>query len=276
MNIAIIGLGLIGGSIAKALSNNTQNNIYGFDKNTAATAMALRENAINHVLDLDNLTDIDVIYLCLYPQSAIDFTKKYLKRLKPDCIVTDSSGIKNFICKELYRLSQEQNFIFVGSHPMAGKEKKGFQFSDPDIFVGASYIITPCEAPDSSVKIISDLASDMGFSNIVISSPAQHDKLIAFTSQLPHILACAYVMSPQCKNHKGFSAGSYKDVSRVANINEKLWSQLFLDNKTYLLKEIDTLTQNIQRLQQAIISNDATRLQELLKRSRKIKEELDD
>lgn len=274
MNIAIIGLGLIGGSIAKALTENTEHNILGFDKDHKVLKKALDEGVIAEPLKLDQLKKVDVIYLCIYPKAAIEFAKKYFYDISQNCIVTDVSGIKGFICKELNKLSQEQDFIFIGSHPMAGKEQNGFDASEAKIFKGASYIITPCDAPDSAVKVISDLALDMGFGEIVISDPYKHDKMIAFTSQLPHILACAYVMSPQCKEHKGYSAGSYNDVSRIANINEKLWPQLFLENQTLLLKEIELMIQNMQKIQLAIHQNDIERLENLLKRSRQIKEEL--
>lgn len=274
MNIAVIGLGLIGGSIAKALSKRTNHNIIGFDKDKSLLNKALNQGVISEILDTKQLKNIDVIYLCVYPEIAVELIKKYIDLLNPLCIITDVSGIKGFICKEIKKISKEKDFIFIGSHPMAGKEQNGFDASEAELFFDASYIITPCDAPESAVKIVSELAIDMGFKEVVLSTPSRHDRIIAFTSQLPHILSCAYVMSPQCLEHKGYSAGSYQDMSRVAKINEKLWSQLFLENKTNLLKEIDLIIQNIQKLKLAISQNDIERLEILLKRSRKIKEEL--
>ena len=157
---------------------------------------------------------------------------------------------------------------------MAGKEKNGYEASDPEIFKGASYIVIPCDADDNSVIVISGLARAMGFGGVMITSPTEHDRMIAFTSQLPHVLACAYVMSPCCKNHVGYSAGSYNDVSRVANINAELWSELFLENKDNLVKELDLLIDNIGKIKKEIENEDKQKLTELLAEGRKIKEEL--
>ncbi len=274
MNIVIVGLGIIGGSIAKALKKNTEHCIIGIDKNQEVEKKALAEGAIDIIGDSESLGTADVVYLAVYPGAAVEYVEQNGKYIKQGAVVTDTSGVKYDICPALVELSVEYGFDFVGGHPMAGKEKNGYEASDPEIFKDASYIIVPCDADDNSVAVISGLARAMGFGGVMITSPSEHDRMIAFTSQLPHVLACAYVMSPCCKNHIGYSAGSYKDVSRVANINAELWSELFLDNKENLVKELDILIENIDKIKKAIEEENKDELVKLLDKGRKVKEEL--
>ena len=274
MNIVIVGLGIIGGSIAKALKKNTEHCIIGIDKNQEVEKKALAEGAIDIIGDSESLGTADVVYLAVYPGAAVEYVEQNGKYIKQGAVVTDTSGVKYDICPALVELSVEYGFDFVGGHPMAGKEKNGYEASDPEIFKDASYIIVPCDADDNSVAVISGLARAMGFGGVMITSPSEHDRMIAFTSQLPHVLACAYVMSPCCKNHIGYSAGSYKDVSRVANINAELWSELFLDNKENLAKELDILIENIDKIKKAIEEENKDELVKLLDKGRKVKEEL--
>lgn len=209
--------------------------------------------------------------MALYPQAAVDFIEKYGSYIKSGAIVTDSSGIKRAICPNLSALSQKYGFVFIGSHPMAGKETNGFDVSEADLYKNASYIITPCGAPDDKVEILANLARKIGFGTVKITTPEEHDRMIAFTSQLPHVLACSYVMSPCCPNHKGFSAGSYRDVSRVANINSQLWSELFLENREPLITELDILIDNITKIKDAIKTEDRETLAELLEQGHQVK-----
>lgn len=274
MNITIVGLGLIGGSLAKACTEYTEHHVTGIDTNSEVTAKALQTGAIHAIGSADSLKQTDILYLCLYPQDAVRFVENHLEYLKPGCIVTDTSGIKTMLCKELTALAKVNNFTFLGSHPMAGKEKNGFDASEACLFNGASYIIVPCDAPPLAVDTIKQLAMELGFGSIRVTTAAEHDKMIAFTSQLPHVLACAYVMSPLCPNHKGFSAGSYRDVSRVARINEVLWTELFLENRQPLVDELDTLLLNITNLRNAVANSDKQELERLLKQGREIKEAL--
>ena len=157
---------------------------------------------------------------------------------------------------------------------MAGKERSGFAASDPSIFVGASYILVDTGAPDWAMALVRERAEEMGFGRVVRTTPARHDQMIAFTSQLPHALACAYVMSPRCPEHQGFSAGSYRDVSRVANINDALWSRLFLDNQKALTQELDQLIANLSRLRDAVDRRDQEELRSLLRTAAQIKRQV--
>lgn len=274
MNIAVVGLGIIGGSFCKAIKKYTNHYVIGINRTEATLQKALSVGAIDEIGTVQSLEKADLIILCMYPQADIDFVEKNGSYIKKGAILTDASGIKSAICPKLCELSQKFDFVFVGSHPMAGKEKNGFDVSDADLYQNASYIITPCGAEQKYVDILSDFAKSIGFSIIKISTPEEHDRMIAFTSQLPHVLACSYVLSPSCPNHKGFSAGSYRDVSRVANINSKLWSELFLENKEPLVKELDILIDNITEIIKAIKAEDKQALTDLLEKGHKVKEAL--
>lgn len=274
MNIVIVGLGLIGGSIAKALTQYTDHQVYAFNRTRQVLDDALDSGAIHGIADRHTLAAADVIYLCLYPEADIRFVEEYGDSFRPGCIVTDVCGIKNAICPSLMALSKKFNFVFVGGHPMAGKERNGFYVSEAALFRGASYILVPCGADEASVETIRSLAMEMGFGGTVCTTMENHDQMIAFTSQLPHLLACAYVLSPRCREHRGFSAGSYRDVSRVARINAEMWTELFFDNRDALILETDTLVEHLQRLRDALAENDRETVHSMLEEGRRVKEEL--
>ncbi len=274
MKIAVIGLGIIGGSFCKAIKKHTAHTVIGINRTHSVAEQAKNDGSIDVIGTVESLGEADIIFLCMYPQACVDFIKENGKFIKKGALVTDSSGIKSAICPQLYELSQEFGFVFVGSHPMAGKEKNGYGVSEAELYRGASFIITPCGADEKYVNTLADLALSIGFGKIKISTPEEHDRMIAFTSQLPHVLACSYVLSPCCPNHNGFSAGSYRDVSRVANINSKLWSELFLENREPLITELDILIDNITRIKDAIKDNDRETLADLLEQGHKIKQAL--
>lgn len=267
--ILIVGLGLIGASIAKSLKRNTDNLVYGIDISEDVMLDACSCGAIDGKADLEHICNSDIIYLCTYPDAAVEFVQKYSSNFKKGTIITDTCGTKTEICRKISEI--DGDFTFIGGHPMSGKEKSGFSASDPSIFVGASYIITPLNAPQTDVDVVCDLAKKMGFGKIVSTTPENHDKLIAFTSQLPHIIACSYVQSPACEDHKGFSAGSYRDVSRVADINSELWTSLFLENREMLTKELEVFIENIKEFYSLIKDNDKDNLQKKLENSAEIK-----
>ena len=274
MKIAVVGLGIIGGSFCRAIKKYTDHYVIGINRTAQTAQTALKSGAIDEIGTCESLSKADIVILAMYPQADIDFVKVNGRFIKKGAIVTDASGIKRAICPELKNLAQKFGFIFVGSHPMAGKEKNGFEASDADLYKNASFIITPCGAKQKYVDILSSLARAIGFKTIKITTPEEHDRMIAFTSQLPHVLACSYVLSPCCPNHNGFSAGSYRDVSRVANINSKLWSELFLENKEPLVEELDILIGNITKIINAIKADDKETLTELLEKGHKVKEDL--
>ena len=272
--VVVVGLGLIGGSLAKALTGRAGCTVLGIDQNPAVVEKAVACGAIAREADAADLRDADVLYLCLYPQATIDFVRAHGAEIGRQCVVTDTCGVKSAVCPALQALSTEYGFPFVGGHPMAGKEKNGFDVSEAALFDGASYLLTPCGAPEAAVETLRGLAVRMGFGGVVVTTPEHHDEMIAYTSQVPHILACAYVLSPRCLEHRGYSAGSYRDVSRVARINEQLWTELFLDNGAALSRELGTLAEHLAQLKRAVDQKDAETLRRLLRQGRERKESM--
>ena len=274
MKIAVVGLGIIGGSMAKAIQKYTDHYVYGINRSRKPLEMALECGAIDEIASTDDLDKMDMIVLGVYPEVAVRFVRENAERINKNCIVIDTSGIKSGICPELSAVAEEYGFSFVGFHPMAGKEKNGFEVSEAELFENANGIIVPCGAKQEAVEKVAELISQLGFGRIVYATPEEHDRMIAFTSQLAHVIACAYVFSPCCPNHKGFSAGSYRDVSRVANINSELWSELFIENKHALLPELDTLISNLSLIRDGIEKGDRQELTALLKKAKDVKEAL--
>lgn len=274
MNIAIVGLGVIGGSLAKAFTKYTDHTVMGLNRSVETAKQALEDGAIHKIATKEDLKEADIVYMCTYPHHIAKFVEENGELFKKGCIVTDVCGIKTEICSKLPEICKRHGLEFVGSHPMAGKEQFTYIASEAELFQGASYIIVPCGASEKSVETIKNIAMELGFGMTCVTTPEEHDRMIAFTSQVPHILACSYVLSPCCPKHVGFSAGSYRDVSRVANINETLWTDLFLSNKEPLITELNILINNLSMMRDAIGENDSDRLRELLKASRLIKEGL--
>lgn len=272
MQIAVIGLGVIGGSIAKALKENTAHTVIGFDRDENVLLDALSLGAIDRTGSTAALAAADVVYVCLYPADVVRFAEENAARFKPHCIVTDVCGIKGGVWERLTEIAAAHLFVYVGGHPMAGKERSGFEASEAGLFYNASYILVPDGAPQDAVDTLAGLAGDMGFGTIKYCTAKTHDRMIAYTSQVPHVLACAYVMSPRCDEHSGFSAGSYRDVSRVARINAELWADLFLSNREELTDELSELVHNIEDLRGAIADGNRERLVSLLAAAREKKE----
>lgn len=270
--ISIVGLGLIGGSAAKALARTGRYELIGFDVAEEVLLDAISCGAIDRKGTEEDLLDSDLVYVCLYPQGTLEFVERYAKCFGKNTVVTDMCGVKQAVYGELLRISQENGFCYVGSHPMAGKEQSSFSESEAGLFFGASYIVVSEDPQSHACGLISGMAYEMGFSRVIFATAREHDEMIAFTSQLPHVLACAYVLSPRCEKHEGFSAGSYRDVSRVANINAELWTGLFLSNREALLDEIRCLSDNIKRIEQCLEQKDASGLKKILMESKRIKE----
>ncbi len=276
MNIAIIGLGLIGGSMAKALKSRTDNKIYGFDINSDVVEEAISRGVIDRKLTDDNIEKCSLIIIALYPEAAIEFVKNNAERISKEAIVMDCCGVKRIVCNALEPLAQEKGFTFIGAHPMAGLHMSGFAYSKEDMFKNASLVLCPNnKTPNEKVYLLKGLFSDVGFTNIQIATPEEHDRIIAFTSQLCHIVSNAYVKNDAAMLHKGFSAGSYRDLTRVAKLNEYMWTELFLENQDYLLEELDELIQNLIKYKESIKQADKESLFNLLREGRIRKETID-
>ena len=275
MEIGIVGLGLIGGSLAKAISQNTDNIVYGTDLSDQVVKKAVLINAIEQPLTDELLPQCDIVIVALYPQATIDYVKSHADLFAPDSIVIDCGGVKGIVCDALIPLAEEHGFLFVGGHPMAGLEHSGFTYAKKTLFNNASMVFTPTRGPIESISRLKDLFTAIGFTNIQIATPEEHDKKIAFTSQLAHVVSNAYIKSPTAMEHMGFSAGSYKDLTRVAKLNEHMWTELFLENPENLTNEIDMLIDNLKKYSDAIKAKDSETLCDLLRDGREKKALID-
>ena len=272
MNIGIIGLGLIGGSLAKSIKAQTAHSVFGIDLNNETMTLARLCGAIDGVLDKETVGSCDLLLLAISPQAAIDWVKDNAAEISKNATVIDMCGVKRVVCKELSAIAEENGFGFIGGHPMAGKERGGFVNSSDDLFVGASMILTPDENTDIAVlEQLKALFTDLGFSNITFTTPEEHDSIIAYTSQLAHITSSAYVKSPTAQMRRGFSAGSFKDMTRVARLDEVMWTELFLDNADHLTVELEGLIGHLNEYLTALKSGDADTLRALLKDGREKK-----
>lgn len=266
----------MGGSLAKAINFGTEHTVWGMNRSPEAVKKALFVGAIQKELTKEDLCLCDLVIVSLYPQASIDYIKENAKSFKSGAVVMDISGVKRYVCDELYETAKENDFVFIGAHPMAGLHLSGFEHSTAKIFNNSSMVLTPYEdTPKEKIDIIKDLFLQIGFTNIQMSTPDEHDKIIAFTSQLAHVVSNAYVKSPNAQIHKGFSAGSYKDLTRVAYLNENMWSELFLENKDNLINEIDSIVSNLVQYKEALENEDRERLTSLLRDGRILKEKID-
>lgn len=274
MNILICGLGLIGASLAKTLKKNTNHTVLGWNRTESVTEKALRDGVIDRTGDIDSLmSEADITFVNFYPEAIVPFILEHKNSFKKDSVVTDSCGIKTKICRAMEK--EKLDFYFIGAHPMAGREVGGYDNSLDTLYDNASFIVTPVDGtPRNKIDALVGLAQGMGFARTVVTTPEHHDEMIAFTSQIAHVLACSYVLSPLAPSHAGYSAGSYRDVSRVARINADMWADLFIDNKDALVKEIDDLVSNLMQFKYNIVNEDAPALKDLMNRANKIKEEI--
>lgn len=276
MRIGIVGLGLIGGSLAKALKYNTEHEVLGTDIDRGVLLKAKLLGAVDDELLPEQLPSCDLVITALYPQDTLDYITQHAQSFKKGAIVMDCCGVKRVICETLWQCAKENSFLFYGAHPMAGLHFSGFAYSDVHMFSNASMILLPPDNADiNDLANLKHLFLSIGFTNIQISTPEEHDRIIAYTSQLAHVVSNAYVKSPQAQVHNGFSAGSYKDLTRVAKLNADMWTELFLDNVDNLTEELDGLIENLQQYSRALHEKDAKTLHALLKAGSDRKEKID-
>ncbi len=275
MKIAVVGLGLIGGSFCRGIKAYTEHVCLGVgrDLNSKSVQMALQADAIDKAITPEQLHEADLTIVCLHPQAIIDFIRENQQHFRPGSIVIDAGGVKECIVEAVDPILRARGVIFIGCHPMAGREFSGFAYSLADLFKGASLILTPVgDVPEEAKRTVEQLALDLKFGRIVYTTPREHDSIIAFTSQLAHVVSSAYIKSPTVKHESGFSAGSFKDLTRVAKLNENMWTELFLMNRTALLGELDTLLSALEEYRDALECADAERLRALLREGRIMKE----
>jgi len=274
MHIAVIGLGLIGGSFAKAIKAKTFHTVCGMDRSAAVLNQALAYGAIDEAAD-GGFSRCDIVLLALYPGDTAAFLERHIADFKPGSLVVDLCGVKRFVCGRAKELFAGSKAVFIGGHPMAGKESSGFVNSTDRLFDGASMILTPfAGTPDEAVEQAGGFFRSVGFGRITITTAEHHDEVVAFTSQLAHILSSAYIQCPAAGQHTGFSAGSFQDLTRVAKLNENMWTELFLHNKDFLAAQLDDLIRMLVRYRDVIAGGEQDALCNMLRDGRILKERL--
>lgn len=273
--IGVVGLGLIGGSLAKALTKNTSYTILGYDINKESINNAINENIIKGELTSDNLSECDIVIIALYLKGTNDYIIKNADNFKKGSVVVDCCGVKREIHDTVFDLLNEKSVFYIGGHPMAGNEFKGYQSSKEDLFNNATMIICQNEKSNTqAMKAVELLFLEMGFGKITTTTVEIHDEIISFTSQMPHIVSNCFVKSKTAARKEGFSAGSYKDLTRVARLNVDMWTELCLSNKDCLIEEIDIFIKNLAEYGEALKNNDETEFKKLLQNGVDLKEEL--
>lgn len=271
-NIGIVGLGLIGGSMAKAIKARTDCKVYAYDINRESMAQALECGAIDG--ELMELSQLDLLIVALFPQAALDYVKAHVGQLRPGALLCDICGVKEMICRELAPLCREKGLEFIGCHPMAGKEKWGFAHSDANLFCKASMILSPEGAREEAVAQLQQFWMEIGFGRTIVTTAANHDRMIGYTSQLAHVLSNAYVKNPAAADFSGYTGGSFQDLTRVAKLNPQMWSELFFCNRDNLLRDTKQLIAHLQQYCEALEQNDPHRMTQLLKEGSDRKEML--
>ncbi len=273
MNILVVGLGLIGGSLCKALKKYTYHTVTGCDLNHDIENAALRDVALDNVFD-GSFEGYDLIIIALFPQGSEIFFKENAPKISKNTLITDVCGIKGEFSDRMKAIAEANGLRYVGIHPMAGKEFGGYYNSTADLFVKANFIIAPFEDSDEKdTELLKAVATEIGAGKIVVTSPENHDKMIAYTSQLAHIVSSAYVKSPELGLECGFSGGSFQDMTRIATMNEKMWTDLFMQNRENLQYELDTLIANLNKYSEALKSGDKDKMRALIAEGRELKEE---
>ena len=275
MKVGIAGLGLIGGSLAKAYARSGAS-VYGYDGNRVVQEFAMLQGVLEGELNEETAGACDLVLVALYPQVSIEFLKRIAPHVSREALVMDCCGVKREICQTGFALAEEYGFTFVGGHPMAGTQYSGYANSREDMFVGAPMVAVPRERDDILLlDRVKRLLTPAGFSHVTVTTAEHHDEMIAYTSQMCHVISNAYVKSPRAQMHKGYSAGSYMDLTRVAWLNEHMWTELFLENRDYLLRELDDMIGHLQEYKAALEQGSGDRLCTLLAEGRICKEKVD-
>ena len=275
--VGIVSLGLIGGSFAKALHAGGMK-VYAWNRTRSTLELAMIETVDGELTD-EIIPTCELIILAGYPAMSVSWLEEKAPLISSDAIVMDAVGVKQAICKRCFAISKQYPWTFIGCHPMAGTQFSGYAHSRANLFRGAPLVVVPPAIDDfkrvEALERLTQLLAPCRFGSFTLSTAAFHDRVIAFTSQLAHVVSNAYVKSPTAGVHHGFSAGSYKDLTRVARLNPDMWTELFLDNAEFLSEEIGTLIDNLQEYKDAIDANDAERLHELLAEGDHIKREIE-
>ena len=275
MTVGIVGLGLIGGSFAKAY-HAAGHQVLAFDTDRSTYDFAVLSGTVNGPLTDETLSTCDLILMAVIPSAAVGYLKQHAAHIGPKPVVIDCCGTKRVVCTACFPLAEQFGFTYLGGHPMAGTHNSGFKYATATMFHNAPMVLVPANHNDIELlSRVKELLAPAGFSRFSVTTAEQHDEMIAFTSQLAHVVSNAYIKSPTAGLHKGFSAGSYKDMTRVAWLAPKMWAELFLENKDFLMAELNTLIDNLRQYQDAMEHDDLPGLIQLLDDGRKRKEEVD-
>ena len=275
MTVGILGLGLIGGSMARAYAK-AGHTVYAAEADTSILSFAMLAGAVHGQLNSDTLEECDLILLAIYPKGSAAWLEENACFISKRALVMDLCGTKVEICRSCFPLAEKYGFTFVGGHPMAGSHNSGFKYSRSNLFQGAPMVLVPNRFDDMQLlDRVKEALSPCNFGSFSLCTAQEHDKLIAFTSQMPHVLSNAYIKSPTALGHKGFSAGSYKDLTRVAWLNPTMWAELCMENRENMLFELRTYIDSLQSYYDSLESRDIAALTRLLDEGRKRKEEVD-
>lgn len=275
MKIGILGLGLIGGSMARAYAV-AGHTVYAADLDESTLSFAMLSGAVHGRLDEETIPACELLLLAIYPGGSAKWLEDNGRLVDSGALVLDLCGIKQEVCKRCFPVARKYGFTFVGGHPMAGSHFSGFKYSRADLYKGAPMVLVPPRFDDIDLlQRVKDAMAPCGFGMFSVTTAEEHDRMIAFTSQMPHVLSNAFIKSPTARQHKGFSAGSYKDLTRVAWLNAPMWSELFLENRDNLLFELNTYLDSLTAYRDALEARDGERLTALLEAGKKAKEEVD-
>ncbi len=275
MTVGILGLGLIGCSLARAYAM-AGHTVYAAEKDEDMLAFAILSGAVHSKLDEGIIPECDLILLAIYPDGSASWLEKYAHLVSKNTLVMDCCGIKEEICRRCFPLAEQYGFTFVGGHPMAGTQFSGFKYSRATLFNGAPMVLVPPRYDDIELLDRVKMAlSPCGFGSFSVTTAQEHDRLIAFTSQMPHVMSNAFIKSPTAASHKGFSAGSYKDLTRVAWLNAPMWAELCMENRENMLFELDSYINSLQAYKTALENQDLDGLTVLLEEGKRRKEEVD-
>ena len=275
MTVGIVGLGLIGGSFAKAY-HAAGERVLAQDIDRDVLPFAVISSAVDEELTDETMAECDLILLAVCPAAAVEWLQKNAPKIASHTIVIDCCGTKRTVCAACFPIAAQYGITYLGGHPMAGTQFSGFKYAKADLYHGAPMVLVPPRFDDIELLgRVKDLLTPAGFGSYSVTTAEQHDEMIAFTSQLAHVASNAYIKSPTAKKHKGFSAGSYKDMTRVAWLAPRMWAELFLENRDFLLKEIDCYIEHLSQYKAAMEQNDEEELIRLLDEGKKRKEEVD-
>lgn len=275
MTVGIVGLGLIGGSFAKAY-HEAGETVLACNRTDDTLKFAMLSGAVDGELTEENIGSCDIVIIAVFPEAAEAFLKRMAPHIGKKPVVIDACGTKRKICSMCFPIAEQYGITYLGGHPMAGTHKSGFKYARANLFHNAPMVIVPPSFDDIELlDRVKTLLAPVGFGSISVTTAEKHDELIAFTSQMPHIISNAYIKSPTAASHKGFSAGSYKDLTRVAWLNPKLWAELFLENRDCILNELDWFIASLEQYRDAVRNDDFEALEKLLDDGRRRKEEVD-